>query len=141
MDSSLFFNAFIYLAAATLAAPLGRRLGIGAVLGYLVVGAVHTPAGTKNQHRGLLLVEPVDVIRANPRRHAAGNRLTESAYLEPSGDRRHHVSVNVCDPRMGFPSTSHFQDGEVQLGMLITRKYMREPSMWSRGIKAASLRS
>lgn len=45
MDSSLFFNAFIYLAAATLAAPLGRRLGIGAVLGYLVVGAVIGPAG------------------------------------------------------------------------------------------------
>jgi CPA2 family monovalent cation:H+ antiporter-2 len=44
MDPSLFFNAFIYLAAATLAAPLGRRLGIGAVLGYLVVGALIGPA-------------------------------------------------------------------------------------------------
>lgn len=45
MDPALFFSAFIYLAAATLAAPLGRRLGIGAVLGYLVVGALIGPAG------------------------------------------------------------------------------------------------
>lgn len=44
MDPALFFSAFIYLAAATLAAPLGRRLGIGAVLGYLVVGALIGPA-------------------------------------------------------------------------------------------------
>lgn len=45
MDPALFFSAFIYLAAATLAAPLGRRLGIGAALGYLVVGALIGPAG------------------------------------------------------------------------------------------------
>jgi monovalent cation:proton antiporter-2 (CPA2) family protein len=43
MDPALFLNAFIYLAAATIAAPLGRRLGIGAVLGYLVVGAIIGP--------------------------------------------------------------------------------------------------
>lgn len=45
MDPSLFFSAFIYLAAATLAAPLGRRLGLGAVLGYLLVGALIGPSG------------------------------------------------------------------------------------------------
>lgn len=52
MDPSLFFNAFIYLAAATIAAPLGRRLGIGSVLGYLVIGALIGPAvlGLTGQH-------------------------------------------------------------------------------------------
>lgn len=52
MNPELFFSAFIYLAAATLAAPLGRRLGIGAVLGYLVVGALIGPAcfGWTGQH-------------------------------------------------------------------------------------------
>ncbi len=44
MDDQLFFNGFIYLVAAALAAPLGRRLGVGAVLGYLIVGAVVGPA-------------------------------------------------------------------------------------------------
>ncbi len=52
MDPALFFNAFIYLAAATIAAPLGRRFGIGAVLGYLVIGAIIGPAvlGLTGQH-------------------------------------------------------------------------------------------
>ena len=45
MNPELFFHAFVYLAAATVAAPLGRRLGIGAVLGYLVMGALIGPSG------------------------------------------------------------------------------------------------
>lgn len=44
MDQSLFFNVLIYIAAAAIAAPLGRRLGLGAVLGYLLVGAVIGPS-------------------------------------------------------------------------------------------------
>jgi CPA2 family monovalent cation:H+ antiporter-2 len=44
MDQHLFLNGLVYLAAAALAAPLGRRLGLGAVLGYLIVGAVIGPA-------------------------------------------------------------------------------------------------
>ena len=44
MDQSLFFNGLIYIAAAALAAPLGRRLGLGAVLGYLIIGAIIGPA-------------------------------------------------------------------------------------------------
>ena len=39
----MFQTAFIYLAAAALAAPLGRRLGLGAVLGYLIMGALIGP--------------------------------------------------------------------------------------------------
>lgn len=39
MDNQLFLNGLIYLGAAAIAAPLGRRLGLGAVLGYLIVGA------------------------------------------------------------------------------------------------------
>ncbi|MFV0337678.1 MAG: cation:proton antiporter, partial [Chthoniobacterales bacterium] len=38
------FGIFVYLAAAALAAPLGRRLGLGAVLGYLVIGAIIGPS-------------------------------------------------------------------------------------------------
>lgn len=44
MNDGLFFNGFVYLAAAALAAPLGRRFGVGAVLGYLIVGAVVGPS-------------------------------------------------------------------------------------------------
>ncbi len=44
MDHNLFSNGLIYLAAAAIAAPLGRRLGLGAVLGYLIAGALIGPA-------------------------------------------------------------------------------------------------
>ena len=44
MDNTLFLNGLIYLAAAAVAAPLGRRLGLGAVLGYLIVGAIIGPS-------------------------------------------------------------------------------------------------
>ncbi len=37
-------NAFIYLAAAVIAVPLAKRLGLGSVLGYLMAGVVIGPA-------------------------------------------------------------------------------------------------
>lgn len=44
MDAHLFLGVLIYLAAAAIAAPIGRRLGVGTVLGYLVVGVLLGPA-------------------------------------------------------------------------------------------------
>ena len=44
MDSQLFLNGLIYLGAAAIAAPLGKRLGLGAVLGYLIMGALVGPS-------------------------------------------------------------------------------------------------
>jgi monovalent cation:proton antiporter-2 (CPA2) family protein len=41
--SGIFAQAFIYLAAAVLAVPLARRLGLGSALGYLMAGAVIGP--------------------------------------------------------------------------------------------------
>jgi monovalent cation:H+ antiporter-2, CPA2 family len=41
----VFQQAFIYLASAVLAVLLGKRLGLGAVLGYLLVGAAIGPWG------------------------------------------------------------------------------------------------
>ena len=38
MFSEFFTQAFIYLAAAVLAVPLGKRLGLGSALGYLIAG-------------------------------------------------------------------------------------------------------
>ncbi|HYG32722.1 MAG TPA: monovalent cation:proton antiporter-2 (CPA2) family protein, partial [Methylophilaceae bacterium] len=40
---SLLFQAFIYLAAAVIAVPLFKRLGLGSVLGYLIAGIVIGP--------------------------------------------------------------------------------------------------
>ena len=37
-------GAFVYLAAAVVAAPLASRLGLGSVLGYLVAGILIGPA-------------------------------------------------------------------------------------------------
>ncbi len=42
-----FINAFIYLAAALVAVLIGKRLGLGAVLGYLLIGALIGPWGLK----------------------------------------------------------------------------------------------
>lgn len=42
-----FIHAFIYLAAALVAILLGKRLGLGAVLGYLLIGALIGPWGLK----------------------------------------------------------------------------------------------
>lgn len=44
---SLFLQAFIYLCAALIAILVGKRLGVGAVLGYLLVGILIGPWGLK----------------------------------------------------------------------------------------------
>ena len=54
-DHSLLFNAILYLAAAVIAVPVFKRLGLGAVLGYLVAGVVIGPWG-------LGLIRDVDLI-------------------------------------------------------------------------------
>ncbi|MFM2479343.1 monovalent cation:proton antiporter-2 (CPA2) family protein [Celerinatantimonas sp. MCCC 1A17872] len=43
MEHSLWFDAFIYLAAAVLSVPIATRLGLGSVLGYLIAGAIIGP--------------------------------------------------------------------------------------------------
>ncbi|MDX2218093.1 MAG: glutathione-regulated potassium-efflux system protein KefC [Burkholderiales bacterium] len=43
----MLFDAFIYLAAAVLCVPLAKRFGLGAVLGYLIAGALIGPWGLK----------------------------------------------------------------------------------------------
>jgi glutathione-regulated potassium-efflux system ancillary protein KefC len=45
MEHSLLTNAVVYLAAAVLAVPLAKRLGLGAVLGYLLAGMAIGPWG------------------------------------------------------------------------------------------------
>ena len=43
MFSSIFSQAIVYLAAAVLAVPLAKRLGLGSALGYLLAGVVIGP--------------------------------------------------------------------------------------------------
>jgi len=45
MEHSLLLNALVYLAAAVLIVPIAKRLGLGAVLGYLLAGIVIGPWG------------------------------------------------------------------------------------------------
>ncbi|KQQ97321.1 glutathione-regulated potassium-efflux system protein KefC [Massilia sp. Leaf139] len=47
MEHNLLANAVVYLAAAVLAVPLAKRLGLGAVLGYLLAGMAIGPWGLK----------------------------------------------------------------------------------------------
>ena len=47
MEYDLLSNALIYLAAAVLAVPLAKRLGLGAVLGYLLAGMAIGPWGLR----------------------------------------------------------------------------------------------
>jgi glutathione-regulated potassium-efflux system ancillary protein KefC len=47
MQHSLLANAVVYLAAAVVAVPLAKRLGLGAVLGYLLAGVVIGPWGLR----------------------------------------------------------------------------------------------
>ncbi len=44
-EHSLLFNAILYLAAAVVTVPVFKRLGLGAVLGYLVAGVAIGPWG------------------------------------------------------------------------------------------------
>ncbi|MGE3142065.1 MAG: monovalent cation:proton antiporter-2 (CPA2) family protein [Hyphomonadaceae bacterium] len=57
MHSTLFMP-FVFLAAAAISAPIAKRLGLGAVLGYLIAGAVIGPFGLK------LLGDPQGVMHA-----------------------------------------------------------------------------
>lgn len=41
--SGFLFQAFVYLAAAVIAVPVAKRLGLGSVLGYLIAGIVIGP--------------------------------------------------------------------------------------------------
>ncbi len=47
MQQDFFYQAFIYLAAAVVAVPLAKRLGLGAVLGYLIAGVAIGPFGLR----------------------------------------------------------------------------------------------
>lgn len=45
MEHSLLANALVYLAAAVISVPIAKRLGLGAVLGYLLAGIAIGPWG------------------------------------------------------------------------------------------------
>ncbi len=45
MEHDMLLNALVYLAAAVVAVPIARRLGLGAVLGYLLAGIAIGPWG------------------------------------------------------------------------------------------------
>ena len=47
MEHNLLLNALIYLAAAVMAVPIAKRLGLGAVLGYLLAGMAIGPWGLR----------------------------------------------------------------------------------------------
>jgi Kef-type K+ transport system membrane component KefB/voltage-gated potassium channel Kch len=53
-----FFQAFVYLAAAVIAVPIAKRLGLGSVLGYLMAGMAIGPFGL-----GLIGEEGQDVMQ------------------------------------------------------------------------------
>ncbi|WP_409744323.1 glutathione-regulated potassium-efflux system protein KefC [Ferrovibrio sp.] len=55
MMDGLLLNAVIYLAAAVIAVPIAKKLGLGSVLGYLIAGIVVGPWGLK-------LITDVDAI-------------------------------------------------------------------------------
>ncbi|HZV65249.1 MAG TPA: glutathione-regulated potassium-efflux system protein KefC [Telluria sp.] len=55
MEHSVLLNAVVYLAAAVIAVPIATRLGLGAVLGYLLAGIAIGPWG-------LRLISEVDTI-------------------------------------------------------------------------------
>ncbi|MES2831813.1 MAG: glutathione-regulated potassium-efflux system protein KefC [Pseudomonadota bacterium] len=56
MEHSLLVNALIYLIAAVVAVPIAKRLGLGAVLGYLLAGMAIGPWGLK------LVTEVEDIL-------------------------------------------------------------------------------
>jgi glutathione-regulated potassium-efflux system ancillary protein KefC len=47
MTNDLLINALVYLAGAVIAVPIAKRLGLGAVLGYLVAGVAIGPWGLR----------------------------------------------------------------------------------------------
>jgi len=56
MEHGLLANALVYLAAAVIAVPIARRLGLGAVLGYLLAGIAIGPWGLR------LITEVEDIL-------------------------------------------------------------------------------
>ncbi len=56
MEHSLLLNALVYLLAAVVAVPLAKRLGLGAVLGYLLAGVAIGPWGLR------LIIEVEDIL-------------------------------------------------------------------------------
>jgi glutathione-regulated potassium-efflux system ancillary protein KefC len=55
-SASWLWAALVYLAAAVIAVPLARRLGLGSIIGYLVAGIVIGPWGLK------LVVDPQQML-------------------------------------------------------------------------------
>ncbi len=47
MEHGILINALVYLAAAVVAVPIAKRLGLGAVLGYLLAGIAIGPFGLR----------------------------------------------------------------------------------------------
>ena len=43
MANDIFMQAFVYLAAAVIAVPVAKRLGLGSALGYLLAGVIIGP--------------------------------------------------------------------------------------------------
>jgi CPA2 family monovalent cation:H+ antiporter-2 len=43
VTDTVLFQAFVYLCAAVVCVPIAKRLGLGAVLGYLVAGVLVGP--------------------------------------------------------------------------------------------------
>ncbi|NVB83707.1 MAG: hypothetical protein HOV81_35360, partial [Kofleriaceae bacterium] len=43
MSDSVLAQAFVYLVSAVIFVPIAKRLGLGAVLGYLIAGVVIGP--------------------------------------------------------------------------------------------------
>jgi monovalent cation:proton antiporter-2 (CPA2) family protein len=65
MHDNVLLRAFVYLAAAVAAVPVARRLGMGAVLGYLLAGIVVGPFGLRlvaDQHGDVLHAAEFGVV-------------------------------------------------------------------------------
>ena len=86
----------VFLVAAVIAVPLFRRLGLGAILGYLVAGVAIGPDGLK------LVPDPEDVLAASE--FGVDPDLGAGLHV-PIGDGVHHghqgemgVDGDVTDP-------------------------------------------